>query len=52
MEPVWGIELINHESHYKRNWFWGYRYYGSNVVFNDGQAKFIAAKDFINLKWK
>ena len=55
-KPDWnqygGAELINPESHYRRNWFWGYRYSGSCVLFNDGQRKFVSAKDFKNLKWK
>ncbi len=47
-----GAELINPESHCRSDWFWGYKYYGSNVLFNDGNVKFVAAEDFKNLRWK
>ncbi len=55
-KPEWnqygGAELINPKSHFRKNWFWGYWYSGSCVLFNNGEEKFVAAKDFKKLRWK
>jgi hypothetical protein len=48
-----GPELLNTENHpdYK-DWFWGYRVPGCNVMFNDGQVEFVPKDQFTQLKWK
>jgi prepilin-type processing-associated H-X9-DG protein len=48
-----GPELLNTQNHpdYK-DWFWGYKIPGCNVMFNDGHVEFIPKKQFAELKWK
>jgi len=48
-----GPELLSTENHpYVRDWFWGYRVTGCNILFNDGHFEFVPKKRFHELKWK
>jgi type II secretion system protein G len=48
-----GPELLSTKNHpYVRDWFWGYRVTGCNILFNDGHSEFVPKKRFHELKWK
>lgn len=48
-----GPEILSIENHpYERDWFWGYKIPGCNVMFNDGHVEFVPKKRFAELKWK
>ncbi len=48
-----GPELLSTENHPEyKDWFWGYRVPGCNVMFNDGQVEFVPKDRFAQLKWK
>lgn len=44
------LSTQNHPEH--KDWFWGHRVPGCNVMFNDGQVEFVPKKRFAKLKWK
>lgn len=48
-----GPEMLSIENHPEyRDWFWGYKIPGCNIMFNDGHVEFVPKKRFAQLKWK